>query len=50
MNEKMLCCNDCQHLYIFEAKKEDRYVCCLYGKRITVEPEYCKGYKRKVKK
>jgi hypothetical protein len=41
--EKPLCLR-CSHLYPFEAKEGMRYVCCLYGKRVTEEPEGCKGF------
>jgi hypothetical protein len=41
--EKPLCLR-CTHLYPFEAKEGERYVCCLYGKRIEEEPENCKGF------
>ena len=37
-------CLRCSHLYPFEAKEGERYVCCLYGKRIDEEPENCKGF------
>ena len=41
--EKPLCLR-CTHLYPFDAKEGERYVCCLYGKRIEKEPEGCKGF------
>ena len=37
-------CLRCTHLYPFDAKEGTRYVCCLYGKRMTEEPEGCKGF------
>lgn len=37
-------CLRCTHLYPFKAKEGERYVCCLYGKRVTEEPEGCKGF------
>lgn len=37
-------CLRCTHLYPFEAKEGERYVCCLYGKRVTEEPECCEGF------
>lgn len=42
--EKPLCLR-CTHLYPFDAVEGERYVCCLYGKRVTEEPEGCKGFK-----
>ena len=39
-------CLTCCHIFTFEAKDGDRYVCCLYGKRMTEEPPSCKGYKK----
>lgn len=41
--EKPLCLR-CTHLYPFDAVEGERYVCCLYGKRIDEEPEGCKGF------
>ena len=41
--EKPLCLR-CTHLYPFDAVEGERYVCCLYGKRIEKEPEGCKGF------
>ena len=37
-------CLRCTHLYPFDAVEGERYVCCLYGKRIEKEPEGCKGF------
>lgn len=39
----------CTHMQLFDAVEGVRYVCCLYGKRITVEPETCKGYEEAVR-
>ena len=39
-------CLSCRHILPFEAVEGVRYVCCLYGKRITEEPPQCKGYKK----
>ena len=34
----------CTHMQLFDAVEGVRYVCCLYGKRVTEEPEGCKGF------
>ena len=39
----------CTHMQLFDAVDGMRYVCCLYGKRITVEQETCKGYEEAVR-
>lgn len=41
--EKPLCLR-CTHLYPFDAVEGERYVCCLYGKRIEEVPECCEGF------